>query len=626
MAEGSDYKNIGIYPGADYGFDPDFAGEFSVGMGPQYPISAGSIGVTTDARTAAQLKEVSTRLGTGAKTIEISGVSAAELESIPEHHLEEINRLRKLTGVDLTFHGPLVEPTGVSKQGWNESHREQAERQMWSAVKRAHKFNPDGNVVVTFHSSNGIPDPEERIINEETGKEEIKAYWIADETTGRFEPLTPKPDYFKSKDGKDKTPKEQIEALNDAVEKQNKDAWFRQLQHTSFNAGAGSGHIEKVLGTGLIGEGDKSNGENTLKLYKDYLDGKDIDAVAEKIGGQNKEVIQKTINELVSGDNYLRDAYQELQNLFNQAYTVAKYNNAEDDLAKMDKYRSEIKSKIDYLESPEKLSEFSDEIVKGVNVLRAIKPPQAFKPLREFAIDKASETFSNLALKSYDEFKDTAPIISVENPPAGMGLARADDLKDLIEESREKLQRKLVDKSGLSEDSAKRQAEKLMGITWDVGHINMIRKFGYDEAKVIEETEKVAPLVKHVHLSDNFGMEHTELPMGMGNVPTKPMLEAIHKYNDKVKHIIETGGAWFRDFKISPLKETFRAMGSPLYSMQMGPHWGNAAEASGGYFSGFGQMLPEQHFNLYGAGFANLPPELGGQMSGVSRASGAPIE
>jgi sugar phosphate isomerase/epimerase len=73
----------------------------------------------------------------------------------------------------------------------------------------------------------------------------------------------------------------------------------------------------------------------------------------------------------------------------------------------------------------------------------------------------------------------------------------------------------------LDEAKAEKEAEKLIGITWDVGHINMIRRFGYSEKDVIKEAGKVAPMLKHVHLSDNFGLEHTELPMGMGNVPIK---------------------------------------------------------------------------------------------------------
>jgi sugar phosphate isomerase/epimerase len=629
MALGDDYSNLGahaIYPGADYGFDSGHGStETYIGLEPGAEILAGQFGVTTDPRTAAQLREVSGKLSTGTKTIEITGITPAELESIPNHHFEEINRLRKLTGVDLTFHGPLVEPTGVTRQGWNESHRIQAERQMWSAVERAQKIHPDGNVVITFHSSNGLPDPETWNVDEKTGKRVLTDIWVVDENQGRFESLTPKQDYFKSKEDKG-TPEDQIISLREALEKKNKDAWFRQLQHASFNAGAGGSSIKRALLEGAAIEGGPKK-ETTVKIYKDYLEGKDINKIMQTLGdGPHKEQLQEQMNEIIHGDNYLRDAYQELQSLFNEAYGVSKQNGATDDLRKLDKYREELKKKLKYIEEPDRVHEFADVITQGVNVLRSIAPPKTFKPLRDFAVDKSAETFANLAKNAYDKFKNNAPIISVENPPIGMGLARGSDLKDIIETSRDKLQRKLVEESGLSKDEAKKQAEKLIGVTWDVGHINMLRKYGYGDKDIIEETKKVAPLVKHVHLSDNFGLEHTELPMGMGNVPTKPMLEAISKYNKAAKKIIETGGAWFRDFKISPLGETLRAFGSPLYSMQMGPTWGNVSNTSAGYFTGYGQMLPDAHFSIYGSGFANLPPELGGQMGGVSRASGAPME
>jgi hypothetical protein len=58
----------------------------------------------------------------------------------------------------------------------------------------------------------------------------------------------------------------------------------------------------------------------------------------------------------------------------------------------------------------------------------------------------------------------------------------------------------------------------------------------------------------------------------------------------------------------------------------MTPTWNQSAYSQGGYFSGYGRMLPDQNFNLYGAGFSNLPPELGGQLSGRNRLSGAPME
>lgn len=170
----------------------------------------------------------------------------------------------------------------------------------------------------------------------------------------------------------------------------------------------------------------------------------------------------------------------------------------------------------------------------------------------------------------------------------------------------------------------KKQAEKLIGATWDVGHINMIRAHGYSAEDVVKESKKIAPYVKHVHLSDNFGLEHTELPMGMGNVPMAKILK-LSKNFQKAKKVIETG-QWYQHFQKSPLTEVFRAFGSPIYAMQMGPSWSQTYGTMGGYFSGYGQTLPEQHFNMYGTGFSGLPTELGGQMSGQNRLTGKPME
>ncbi|MDO8656039.1 MAG: TIM barrel protein, partial [Nanoarchaeota archaeon] len=363
-----------------------------------------------------------------------------------------------------------------------------------------------------------------------------------------------------------------------------------------------------------------------LGAYSDFLKGGKVSQIMEKLGEPYKEGFQERVSALVHGDTYLRDAYHDLQNMFNQAYEVALKNDSKGDIKRLDGFRDEIAPNLKHIKDPMKLQEFADQIVRGVNLMRGIHPPQAFKSLKEFAIDKSSDTFSNIAFKAYKEFKDSTPIISIENPPVGMGLARANELKAVVDMSRDKLRDKFIQDGGLSKSEAEKQAEKLIGITWDVGHINMLRKYGYTDEDIVAQTKTVAERVKHVHLSDNFGMEHTELPMGMGNVPVKPMLEAIHKYNKQVKKIVETGGSWFRDFKVTPMRETLRAFGSPLYSMKMAPNWGQFANTSEGYFAGYGTMLPEMHFSTYGSGFSNLPQELGGQMGGRSRMGGAPIE
>jgi hypothetical protein len=152
----------------------------------------------------------------------------------------------------------------------------------------------------------------------------------------------------------------------------------------------------------------------------------------------------------------------------------------------------------------------------------------------------------------------------------------------------------------------------------------MIRKLGYGKTELIEQAKKIAPYLKHIHLSDNFGFEHIELPMGMGNVPTKEIFEALGEKGKKAKKVIETG-SWYQYFQTSPLKQTLQAFGSPIYAMEMAPSWKGSTGITGGYFAGRG-MLPEVHYSMYGAGFSGLPTELGGSTGGKKSFSGAPIE
>ena len=72
----------------------------------------------------------------------------------------------------------------------------------------------------------------------------------------------------------------------------------------------------------------------------------------------------------------------------------------------------------------------------------------------------------------------------------------------------------------------------------------MLRKYGYNEQDIVKESEKIAPLLKHIHLSDNFGFEHTELPMGMGNVPIKQIMEKLGDKGFEARKVIEAAGWW----------------------------------------------------------------------------------
>ena len=612
-----DYKHT-FYEGSDNGLDP-YKGDF---LGMSYRTPASNISLATDARTANQLKAASDKLSTGAKAVEIQLTMPEVSESIPNQNLDEINRLRKLVGAELTVHGILVEPTGFTKQGWQETNRQQAERQMWNSLERAHRVSPDGNVVVTFHSSNGIPEPEILVKDDRTGKEKTEMVFAVDEESGQIQQIKPQVNYFEGKN--------EFEKAEDVLKRKNEEIWADSLQRIAFQTHQGSSIIQDALklGTKELKENEGTKDLTVNKFYKEFTEGKAQEVIKEieKLNPEKAQGLNEALTRISHGDLYFREAYTQLQGIFNKAYETAKINDDNETIKKLDEYRNSIKDKVEYIKNPEKVDEFAKEVINGVNILRTIDAPKTFKPLKEFAINKASDTFSNLAFRSFETFKDgTSPIISIENPPAGSGLSRAEDLRNLIEKSQEKFKKKLIEEKGFSEKKAEEEAKKLIGATWDVGHINMLRKFGYGNEDLKRQTKTIAPFVKNVHLSDNFGMEHTELPMGMGNVPTKAHMDILDKFNKQVKKVIETG-QWYQHFQTAPFTETLRAFGSPVYSMTMAPYW-NQTGIMGDYFSGKGMINPDVHHTIYGAGFSNLPSELGGQMPGNrSRVSGNPME
>ncbi len=627
-----------IYTGADYMLKPSYStGSNSPYTG--FSSQAGVFSAPSNPQTANQIDAVSKKISTGIRNIEVSGVNIGGqgegalglIDNIPKQHFREINRLKKLAGVELTFHGPLVEPTGVGRGGWDEQQRVQAEREMTSAIERAHDLDPDGNIIVTFHSSNGLPEPETLVKNSK-GEQIVEKIAVINENTGELGNL-PRTgiNYFEG---------QTLYKPEDDLKRFNTRAWSERLNNVSIGAERAFNVLHSISAESAK---LKESGEDQLKQALHAYDfslkkPEEYDKYLESIG-PGKENVRALVTNLTYAKANAENAYIELKGAFNQAMAVAKRDSNDEMQNKLNEFRDKIAEKTKtYAEDNEKLEDFVNEIGRGIRMLQAIgkdNPPQAYRPLREFALDKGSETFANVALAGYKKFNESAPIISIENPPVGMGLSKAEELRDLVKRSREKFveeAQKSKDEGGLglSEHKAKETAEKLIGVTWDVGHINMLRKYGFDNKDLIKQTSTIAPFVKHIHLSDNFGLEHTELPMGMGNVPIKEELATIKsklgKEFDKVKQVIETGG-WFRNFNnVTPFAETLEAFGSPIYGMKMAPTW-NAARTTGmGYFAGYGTTLPDVHFSTYGAGFSSLPPELGGQMSGRSRLSGTPSQ
>lgn len=584
----ADYNIKDIYQGGYSSLSPKYGDVFT-----GYRINPATFGLTTDPRNANVLQDVASKIRTGAKHIEVSAVSPNIFESIPEQQLTELKRLSKLTGVDISMHGPIVEPSGLTQHGFSETQREGAERQMISAIERGHKIKPEGNIPITFHSAvvstGALP---------QKGKEPEEVM-IVDTTTGRYGSIPLKERFF---------PGEEKKNAKNEIEKFNKEKWTENLEQLKYHAEMGKERIDNSMFTKVLSEAEKKAGKEWDKDEKEMR------------------------NLYNQGTLFLNSSYNSLKDLFSTAWQTSSGEEKE----KLKKFSEEIEKNArkiqDNPKSEGNILLMKEIIEKGVETLKDVNP-QIYKSLDEFSKQKTVETFANVALRAFTDKNignrdiNKTPIISIENPPAGTaGISTGEELRDLVEEARKKFVEKAV-KEGINEKQAKDAAKKLIGVTWDVGHINMMRKYGYEREDIIKETEKVAPFVKHVHLSDNFGLEHTELPMGMGNVPIKEIFEKLGKEGFDAKKIIEAGD-WWQHFKTAPFRETLEAFGSPIYGMEMSPYWNQNPAFQQGYSSGYGMMLPQTHYETFGAGFSRLPTELGGQKAGAegSRMSGRPME
>jgi sugar phosphate isomerase/epimerase len=584
MAKG-DYHINDIYQGGYSSLKPTNGDVFT-----GYKVRAGSLGLTTDPRNANVLQEVSSKLATGVRHMEISAIQPEIFESIPKQQLKEINRLSKLTGVDISVHAPIIEASGLTKDGFTESNRKGAERQMISAVEKSHEINPNGNIPVTFHSSAMLP-------GQITEKGKLAEETLAiNKDTGSISRIPLKKRYFPGEEGEPNAQKE--------LSNINENQWKENIRSLTYYAN----------------QGERAIRDSEL-LFK-------TTEAERKAGKEITQTEKEAESSYEMGTTFLNDSYRQLKNLFEMARehcSSADKDTLNNFAEKIKPKVEEIKKEKDIFENAKLRREIIDEGVKIFNQMNT--SPQIFVPLDDFAKEKTIETFANVAFDSYSKFKDKSPIISIENPPIGGAFATGKELKEVVEKAREKFVEKAVE-NGLSRTQAQQAAEKTLGVTWDVGHINMLRKYGYESEDIVKETAEVAPLVKHVHLSDNFGFEHTELPMGMGNVPTKEILDKLGKEGFDAKKIIEAGN-WWQHFQTSPVKATMEALGSPIYSMEMAPRWDQTTGLQQGYSGGLeGQWLPQINYETFGGGFSQLPTELGGQRGGAqgSRMSGRPME
>lgn len=625
---GDNYE--GMYAGGYSSLSPNY-GNF-IG----YRLGAGQIGSPTSIQTANQIGEVISRIREGVRNVELQPLQQDVFEQIPKEHFKEIAALSKLTGVKPSLHSPIVDPVGFGERGWEgEFARKDAEQKLLSVVEKGYQLDPTGNTPIVIHSSAGIPGTEYRPGDTKKGEKRFveKKLILIDQESKQMVPIEEERKYYLSTKEEDfaKGRKEGLEfggtlrKPRDEIESLNRTDWDQKITGLA----TGKKQADEVMGT-------------SSAMLAEYLDAPMLPQYQEKMTPQEKFAAKK----LIDADLFLDNVEQGFTSIFNRAY---KYGTDEqrEQLEKLSKDYQDQRKKlyvaikdedgnmglVPTFKTPLKRKEVIENVILGLKqIADQGGAPQVYKPVEEFAMEKAADTFGNVAFKSYKQFKDNAPILAIENMYQGMAFSRAEDMNKLIEDSRKKFvgeATKPVDKGGLgmAENEAKSQAQKLIGVNWDVGHVNIMRKHGFTEQDVINETNAIARNVKHIHLTDNFGFTDSHLPPGMGNVPIKKILEELKNAGtlQKSRAIVEAG-TFVQHFKKSPHPFTLSAFGSPVYGGSGStPYWNQVTNTPGGYFGMPMAYLPEKHFSMYGTGFSMLPEELGGQIPGTqSRFSGTP--
>lgn len=612
------------------------------------------LGATTSPQTANQLQEASSRLNAGVRHIELELISPELFDSVPKKHFEELGSMAKLTGASINIHAPAQTDlagfgTGKGQEHWSETQRMSAEESMKHMIDRGRDLGE--NTVVNFHSSGGVPAFEwqkEIALGEGERKlppEEKRKVFVIDRSDPR-RGITPleyeEKQYFGG---------EEIWHPERRRRNMNETQW-NQERLQLFNYEKEKAEVNDRIGTlnsqimpleagnqkGVLNPEEKRNleeGKRKLKVMNDH-----IEELNSHVDTQLQDLHDKFVR--YTPDKKKRPFLERRGTEYGKLIKASKRER--EDMKKFGREYEEGHNKIlretsDVKEAEKKLMKLYENYKghveenrvdreKLLNVIQEMPAPERYISTDEFAKEKLSDTVSGAAFYAYDKHKEKAPIIAVENVFPDWTLGRADSLKKAVQKSREKFAKKLVEKKHLSKSKAEEVSKKLIGATWDVGHIAQLRKFGYSDEEIAKEAELIAPVVKHIHLTDNFGFSDTHLAPGQGTVNIKEQLaklkKGLGKEYGKVAHILESGG-FASQFKTSPRLQELEYFNSPLYEHKAGPHWKDIAYTHAEYNMGMGLQFPEKHFEMYGAGFSNLPQELGGQVQGdKSRFSGNP--
>ena len=654
--------------------------------------SFGNMGTSLNPGQANQLQQLNNMISSGQGGAEVITLQKNIWETIPLQHFDEMRRLSTLTGFEPTIHAPLIEPSGLTQGPGggtvvSEETRRSEGRHINEVLNRAVQLvdlNNPRNISVNVHPSM-IPGPIYRIAQEsltdtngnllrdesgkafrEKGKEYLDADFAVDPESGQMVPLKFEVKY-RPAEKVGESEKIEVMSPQEQLKKYNKDLWKKQvmeafsspeLQIAEIKVRRQNGQMTEDQADAYIERISENIKEQTKELFDDLKKHAQFEPHNWELLTKSPDWASFTAKKKEDLESS-KKLYENLKQTANEEnIKISKNINEAKDQEKKAINETEKKAiQALRLDLEAKQAHVWDGFFKKLRDESDRRPesgfiPSKLIPLEEFSMERTSRTFAEAAVSALEEAGrvakkkgvnplDIVPMVNIENMPANQqAFGRAVPLARLVEETRIKTADAL-ERKGYSRAEAVKVAEKIVGATWDVGHINMLRAAGYEEKDIIEEAKKIAPLVRHFHITDNFGSTDSHLAPGQGNaVPTK-QVEAIRKaaaeagagLSPQTKEIMEIGG-FVEHQRVSPWPDTLSYMNSPIYETEATPAWSDTSgdigssyfSGSSSYVAGYGNILPEQHFGMYGSGFTGLPV-LGGQMGGgdKSKFTGTPM-
>ena len=457
-------------------------------------------------------------------------------ESVSKPEREAIRQLAKINEIELSTHAtPNVAISGIGEQGFSPDQRQKA----LFEVKKAIDFAADtaGGGPVVLHAQE-FPRP----IFEKYKREGFMQYpeeeekapaQLVDEHSGRVISLArdtkvavPKGGWENPKRKDDGTVDYDIRTLNELYKES-----LKREEKRDF----GSFYLDYQRKEMELQRGEEKRWAIDAKDHE-----KEADEIKKAI-----DSLQKQAQKHPDAARY--SAIQLAENL-----RISPRPGSEE-------YQSFLQNPADYIKkTEEKQRERAKSLYQisqssGSKLAEAQDQIKRIKPIEEYGVRESAKGIAQAAMHGYNLEKERnleRPITIVpENWTPEVYGSHPSELKKLVQESRKEFVKELVDKKHLSQNEAQSVARERIKATFDIGHLNMWRKYfdGSDKDFKKWVDEQVQDLFKnniigHVHITDNFGYHDEHITPGEGTAPIKEFLQRLETEGYKGTIVAEPGG------------------------------------------------------------------------------------